>query len=512
MPWTYSIDWNDGSPIATGSVATQGATITGSHTFTRRGTFTVRVIVTDKDGAASAPGTASVTVKDDTPPVIVVDVAGTKGTNDWYTSDVTVKWTVTDAESPITSAPCTDVTLTTNTSGTTYTCSATSEGGTTTKSVTVKRDNSPPVVTGAAAGPLGTGGWYKGNVTVSWSATDDMSPVAAVPCVPSTLTTNADNTTYSCTATNDAGLSATSNITVRRDASIPVVTPTATGTPGTNGWFISTVSLAWGVTGGGPSGVSITNSCNVQTLSTDTPGAPFACTATTGAGIATTGNITIKRDVTPPVVTPTVTGPAGNGGWYRGDVTVSWSATDNVATVAAVPCAANTLSTDNAGTAYNCSATNAAGLTATATQTVKRDATNPLIGYTGNAGSYTIDQTVAITCAASDVMSLLATTTCANVTGAGYTFPLGTTSFSASAVDNAGNTSSASGLFTMSVTQGSLCALVERWTSNAGVANSLCVKLTHGDYEPFRNEVNAQSGKKIDADKAAILLRLVSAL
>ena len=38
---------------------------------------------------------------DATPPDGDARMSGTAGTNDWYTSDVTVTWTVTDAESPI---------------------------------------------------------------------------------------------------------------------------------------------------------------------------------------------------------------------------------------------------------------------------------------------------------------------------------------------------------------------------------------------------------------------------
>ena len=57
-----------------------------------------------------------------------------------------------------------------------------------------------------------------------------------------------------------------------------------------------------------------------------------------------------------------------------------------------------------------------------------------------------------------------------------------------------------------------LCTLVQRWTDGAGVASSLCGKLSRGDYATFSSEVSAQSGKKISADHAAILLRLVKAL
>ena len=37
-------------------------------------------------------------VVDTTPPVITSAISGTLGLNDWYTSDVTVEWTVTDPE------------------------------------------------------------------------------------------------------------------------------------------------------------------------------------------------------------------------------------------------------------------------------------------------------------------------------------------------------------------------------------------------------------------------------
>ena len=60
-----------------------------------------------------------------------------------------------------------------------------------------------------------------------------------------------------------------------------------------------------------------------------------------------------------------------------------------------------------------------------------------------------------------------------------------------------------------------LCALVEAWVTGPGahgVANSLCVKLRRPNVRAFINEVNAQSGKKLPADKAAILVALAGEL
>ena len=60
-PWSYSIDWGDGSPQATGSTNSQVSSITAVHTYAAAGSNTVRVTVTDKDGGAGV-GTLTVTV------------------------------------------------------------------------------------------------------------------------------------------------------------------------------------------------------------------------------------------------------------------------------------------------------------------------------------------------------------------------------------------------------------------------------------------------------------------
>lgn len=510
-PWSYTIDWGDGSAVSTATVGTQGMTIAADHYYERPGAYTASAVVRDKDGAVSAPASTRVVVKDRTPPEITYAVTGTEGLNGWYTSDVTVRWTIRDPESEVTSAPCADVLLTANTTGSTVTCSATSEGGTATRAVTVKRDATPPVVTGVPSGSLGAGGWYTGNVTVTWSAADEGAPVSATPCEADILIRDSEGTTFTCSATNEAGLVGSATVTVKKDASTPTIDAIVRGTAGLNGWYTSDVALSWVIGGVGPSGSTAAASCAPQTLRADFAPTVFECAVTTGAGVRAAGSTTVKRDATPPTLTPTVTGPLGENGWYRGDVTVSWSARDGTSPVTPVPCPTSTVVTDGTSS-HTCTATNEAGLSTTVQQTVKRDATPPVIEYRGNAGDYTVDQSVVIRCTATDVTSTLAFNGCRDVIGDAYTFGVGTTTFSATAIDVAGLTSSARGTFTVRATPTSLCALVERWTSNAGVAQSLCTKLAKGHYEPFRNEVTAQSGKKIDADKAAVLLRLVDAL
>ena len=119
---------------------------------------------------------------DSTPPVITSSVSGTLGGDGWYTSDVTVAWNVTDEESAFTESGCGAQTVTSDTSGTTFTCAATSAGGPSAASVTIKRDTSAPAVVSATANPSVL--WPANNkmaaVTVSVDASDAGS--GAVTC------------------------------------------------------------------------------------------------------------------------------------------------------------------------------------------------------------------------------------------------------------------------------------------------------------------------------------------
>ena len=87
-------------------------------------------------------------VLDTTPPEVAPVVTGTQAANGFYTTDIGVSWTVTDAESQIISATgCDATTVTTDTTGVTVTCEARSSGGTKRTSVTFKRDATAPALT-----------------------------------------------------------------------------------------------------------------------------------------------------------------------------------------------------------------------------------------------------------------------------------------------------------------------------------------------------------------------------
>lgn len=117
---------------------------------------------------------------DTTPPVIASNVSGTLGSNGWYTSDVTVSWSVVDNESDISySSGCETTMIDSDTLGVTLTCEATSEGGTNSQAVTIKRDATPPAVnvTGVAA----NGQYVLGSVPSAGCDTTDATSGVATP-------------------------------------------------------------------------------------------------------------------------------------------------------------------------------------------------------------------------------------------------------------------------------------------------------------------------------------------
>jgi hypothetical protein len=171
-------------------------------------------------------------VSDITPPVITPTITGTLGTNPWYTSNVTVTFSVTDGESAITSkSPACDATnaVTSDTAGVTFTCTATSGGGTSTESVTIMRDATAPSISASLSPPTpATSGWYNiatGAPTVSFTCSD--APSGIYTCPASHLFGEGENQSYSGTAYDNAGNSNSAGVTnVDVDLTAPAINVT----------------------------------------------------------------------------------------------------------------------------------------------------------------------------------------------------------------------------------------------------------------------------------------------
>ena len=164
-------------------------------------TFTIDA---EGDGRFAASRTYTISFNDPSPPVIdlLLTPATPDGDNGWHVGDVEIDWTVTDAQSPITSSTgCEATTLDSDTLGASYTCSASSAGGTSSLTTpTLKRDATPPVLAPSVPSPLLRGHSY----SASANATDATSGVATSNCgALDTSTLGTRSTT--CTAADNAG-------------------------------------------------------------------------------------------------------------------------------------------------------------------------------------------------------------------------------------------------------------------------------------------------------------------
>jgi hypothetical protein len=203
----------------------------------------------------------------------------------------------------------------------------------------------------------------------------------------------------------------------------------------------------------------------------------------------TDGLVISVVDPSPPVIVPHVSGTIGNNGWYVSDVVVTWTVTDLESDVVATSgCTPSTQTTDGASITTTCSATSDGG-TSSVPVTFKRDVTSPSVVFTGNAGTYTVDQTVVVNCAATDVTSGVASSTCVNTNAAASGFTLGPHTITMTATDKAGNVGTSSYTFTVAVTYASLCNLTRLWVTNVSQANAMCVELTEAQTEQAKGNL-----------------------
>ena len=187
-------------------------------------------------------------------------------------------------------------------------------------------------------------------------------------------------------------------------------------------------------------------------------------------------------DLTAPLITASFSTPPNASGWHDQPTELTWSVEDGESGISSRSgCEVVRLEDETAEILVACSAVNGIGLSASQSVTVRIDKTMPIVTYSGTRDSYTVDQTVAIECQASDALSGLASNTCADISGAAYEFPIGANAFSASATDRAGNVATASTSFTVTVTAGSLCELTRQFVRNSPNAAVLSAKQPEAD-------------------------------
>jgi hypothetical protein len=169
----------------------------------------------------------------------------------------------------------------------------------------------------------GCGGWFRSNVTVTWSY-DSSGLTGKTGCDPVTVTSDTGGASFTCTVSYGSQFTGAS-VTVRKDSTPPSVTAALARGPDVEGWYTSPV----GATFKGNDGASGISSCTSGTYSgPDGPAVTLSGSCTDGAGNTGSTTATIKYDATAPTVAPAPERPPDANGWYNHPVTVAFSGQD----------------------------------------------------------------------------------------------------------------------------------------------------------------------------------------
>ncbi|GAB5078933.1 hypothetical protein ARTHROSP310_20750 [Arthrobacter sp. AD-310] len=328
-------------------------------------------------------------------------------------------------------------------------CSYTDNGGlTVASSVTYQiTDGTAPEIsyTLSPANPDGSNGWYKSDVVLDWTVSEEDSPstLETTGCQDQTISADQVATDYTCSAASDGGAAGPVTVNLKKDGTAPTVGASgADGTPGNDGWYTSDVEASFTGTdttsGLLTSTQKATSSGEGATVKVDSPAFTDLAGNTTPEGAASQ---TFKIDKTAPEVTGAgaTTQPNSNG-WYKSDVTAIFKATDLISGPA-TPTQNVTSSGEGAAVVVLSPAfSDVAGNTTPAgatSQTFQIDKTAPTVSFDSVlADSYFGSTAAAPGCTASDALSGLA----AGCVVDGYSNKVGVHELTATATDLAGNT------------------------------------------------------------------------
>ncbi len=249
------VDAEDGNS----SFAATLSSITGDYATDGIGSRTATCDYTD-NGDLREIASATFSIVDPSAPTIgkTLDPADPDGLNGWYKSNASLTWSVTENESPnsLQKTGCENQNITADQAATPYTCSASSAGGSAAEqSVTIKRDGTAPSVSYTSAeGTEGTNGWYRSDVTATFTGTDATSGFGATGDRTKTGTASATGEGSNVSASSPAFTDHAGNTraagaaseTFKIDSVAPSVSYTsASGTEGSNGWYTSAVTATF---------------------------------------------------------------------------------------------------------------------------------------------------------------------------------------------------------------------------------------------------------------------------
>ena len=357
---TASCDVTDAED--SGEAATpQLSAITGPYASDGIGSQTATCSYTDGGGLTRSDSN-TYSIVDPSAPTISYDAVGDEGDNGWYTSDVTLTWTVSDPQSPnsLGKTGCVDQQITADQGSMSYSCSATSAGGPAGPvTVSIKRDASAPTISAARrSGSAANGaGWNNSAVTVEFTCSDNGPSGLNADGCPADVTKSDEgrNQVASGSVKDNAGnmnSASVSNINIDKTGPSAPLAGTTPASPDYGDWFKDSVTVSYSgstdpdladaTAGSGVAGYSA-----AQTFSASgTHG--YSGQATDNAGNPSSATVgSVKVDADNPTVT--ITG-CPTGAIYAGSShSVTVAASDDESGLASDPSGTVALDTSSVG-------------------------------------------------------------------------------------------------------------------------------------------------------------------
>jgi hypothetical protein len=179
--------------------------------------------------------------------------------------------------------------------------------------------------------PADCSGWFRSDVTLSWT----VDPVTAIKtgCDDEPFTSDTAGAVRSCTAEDDTG-SATSAVTIRRDATPPEVGAGQARSADAGGWYNQPFTIGFS----GQDATSGLASCSPVTYQgPDTAAGSAVGTCTDVAGnVGSSAPFSFKYDASAPDVTAAVPArPPDRAGWYDAPINFTFVGADATSGLAA---------------------------------------------------------------------------------------------------------------------------------------------------------------------------------
>jgi Glucodextranase, domain B/IPT/TIG domain len=287
----------------------------------------IPVVVTVPGAGTSNSATFTVV----SPLAISALVSPLPNANNWNNTNVTVSYACSGGVPPV-QCPGPQ-TVTTEGANQVVAASATDANGNhATVAVTLNIDKTNPGVT-ASVTPAPANGVVTAPATVTFVCTDTLSGTASCPATINVTTAGAHQT-FSGTATDRAGNTASTSVTL--SVQLAPLSVSATAAPASNaaGWNSSDVAVSFLCSGGVPPLQCPT----AQTVSVEGANQSISGTVTDASAQTASTSITIKLDKTPPIVSAVVSpAPDASGFVQAVSATVTFACTDSLSGVAICP-------------------------------------------------------------------------------------------------------------------------------------------------------------------------------